>query len=62
MALTLLLCVCVIKLWPVILLMIVALLLAVMFDPLVVFMERHRIRRSLGVRHRPRSAGDLVVF
>jgi predicted PurR-regulated permease PerM len=48
-ALTLLLCVCVIKLWPVILLLIVALLLAVMFDPLVVFMEQHRIRRSLGV-------------
>jgi predicted PurR-regulated permease PerM len=48
-ALTLLLCVCVIKLWPVILLIIVAILLAVMLDPLVVFMERHRIRRTLGV-------------
>lgn len=48
-ALTLLICICVIKLWPVILLLIVALLLAVMFDPLVVFMERHRIRRGPGV-------------
>jgi predicted PurR-regulated permease PerM len=48
-ALTLLLCVCVIKLWPVILLIIVAILLAVMLDPLVVFMERHRVHRALGV-------------
>jgi predicted PurR-regulated permease PerM len=48
-ALTLLLCVCVIKLWPVILMIIVAILLAVMLDPLVVFMEHHRVRRSLGV-------------
>ena len=48
-ALTLLLCVCVIKLWPVILMIIVAILLAVMFDPLVVFGERHRVRRGFGV-------------
>jgi predicted PurR-regulated permease PerM len=48
-ALTLLLCVCVIELWPVILLIIVAILLAVMLDPLVAFMERHRVRRGAGV-------------
>jgi predicted PurR-regulated permease PerM len=48
-ALTLLLCVCVIKLWPVILMIIVAILLAVMLDPLAVFMERHHIRRAIGV-------------
>jgi predicted PurR-regulated permease PerM len=48
-ALTVLLCVCVIKLWPVILMIIVAILLAVMLDPLVIFMERHRMRRSVCV-------------
>ncbi|MEA2414400.1 MAG: hypothetical protein QOI58_1057 [Thermoanaerobaculia bacterium] len=48
-ALTLLLCVCVIKLWPVILMIIVAILLAVMLDPLVLLMERHRMRRGVGV-------------
>jgi predicted PurR-regulated permease PerM len=48
-ALTLLLCVCVIKLWPVILMIVVAILLAVMLDPLVVFGERHRVRRGFGV-------------
>jgi len=48
-ALTLLLCVCVIKLWPVILMIIVGILLAVMLDPIVVFGERHRIRRGVSV-------------
>jgi predicted PurR-regulated permease PerM len=48
-ALTLLLCVCVAELWPVILMIVVAVLLAVMLDPLVVFMERHRVRRGVGV-------------
>jgi predicted PurR-regulated permease PerM len=48
-ALTVLLCVCVIKLWPVILMIIVAILLAVMLDPVVIFMERHRMRRSVCV-------------
>lgn len=48
-ALTLLLCVCVIQLWPVILMIIVAILLAVMFDPLVEFGERHHVRRGVGV-------------
>ena len=45
-ALTVLLCVCVIKLWPVILMIIVAILLAVMLDPVVVFGERHHVRRG----------------
>jgi len=48
-ALALLLCICVIKLWPVILMIIVAILLAVMLDPIVTFLERHRVRRALGV-------------
>jgi predicted PurR-regulated permease PerM len=48
-ALTLLLCVCVIKLWPVILMIVVAILLAVMLDPLVVFLARHRVRRGFAV-------------
>jgi len=48
-ALTLLLCICVIKLWPVILMIIVAILLAVMLDPIVTFLERHRVHRGLGV-------------
>jgi len=48
-ALTLLLCVCLIKLWPVILMIIVAILLAVMLDPLVQFAERHRVRRGFAV-------------
>jgi predicted PurR-regulated permease PerM len=44
-----LLCVCIINLWPVILMIIVAILLAVMLDPIVAFMERHHVRRGLGV-------------
>ncbi|HEX3069420.1 MAG TPA: AI-2E family transporter [Thermoanaerobaculia bacterium] len=48
-ALAFLLCVCVIQLWPVILMIIVAILLAVMLDPIVGFLERHRVRRGLGV-------------
>jgi predicted PurR-regulated permease PerM len=48
-ALALLLCLCVIKLWPVILMIIVAILLAVMLDPIVGFLERHRVRRGFGV-------------
>ncbi|MEA2162261.1 MAG: hypothetical protein QOK37_388 [Thermoanaerobaculia bacterium] len=48
-ALAILLCVCVINLWPVILMIIVAILLAVMLDPVVGFMERHHVRRGLGV-------------
>src|SRR5947207_1097164 len=48
-ALALLLCLCVIKLWPVILMIIVAILLAVMLDPIVGFLARHRVRRGFGV-------------
>jgi predicted PurR-regulated permease PerM len=48
-ALALLLCLCVIKLWPVILMIIVAILLAVMLDPIVGYLERHRVRRGFGV-------------
>ena len=48
-ALTVLLCVCMIKLWPVILMIVVAILLAVMLDPIVVFGERHRVRRGVSV-------------
>jgi predicted PurR-regulated permease PerM len=48
-ALTFLLCVCVVQLWPVFLMIIVAILLAVMLDPVVVFMERHRLRRGITV-------------
>jgi len=48
-ALTLLLCVCVIQLWPVIVMIIVAILLAVMLDPIVGFGERHRVRRGVSV-------------
>lgn len=48
-ALALLLCVCVIKLWPVIVMIIVAILLAVMLDPIVVFGERHHVRRGVSV-------------
>ncbi len=48
-ALTLLLFLCVIRLWPVILMMVVAVLLAVMFDPLVLYLERRRLRRPFGV-------------
>lgn len=51
-ALTLLLSVCVIELWPVILMIIVAILLAVMLDPLAVFMERHRVQRVVRPRWR----------
>ena len=48
-ALALLLCLCVIRLWPVILMIIVAILLAVMLDPIVAFLARHQVRRSLAV-------------
>ena len=48
-ALAILLALIVVKLWPVILILIVAVLIAVMFDPLVVWLTRHRVRRPLGV-------------
>ncbi|HWS71387.1 MAG TPA: AI-2E family transporter, partial [Thermoanaerobaculia bacterium] len=39
----------VIKLWPVILMLIVAVLIAVMLAPLVRWLERHRVRRGLAI-------------
>lgn len=48
-ALAILLVLIVVKLWPVILTLIIAVLIAVMFDPLVVWLNRHRVRRPLGI-------------
>lgn len=48
-ALAVLLVVCVIKLWPVVVMVIIGILLAVMLDPLVGWLERHRFRRGLAV-------------
>ena len=48
-ALAILLLLIVVKLWPVILMLIIAVLIAVMFDPLVVWLTRHRVRRALGI-------------
>ncbi len=48
-ALAILLVVMVIKLWPIILMLIIATLLAVMLDPIVGWLESHRVRRPFGV-------------
>lgn len=48
-ALALLLVVCAIKLWPLVVIVIIAVLLAVMLDPLVRWLERHGVRRGLGI-------------
>lgn len=48
-ALAVLLVVCVIKLWPVVLMIAFALLLAVMLDPIVEWLTRHGLRRNAGV-------------
>jgi predicted PurR-regulated permease PerM len=48
-ALTILLILCVIKLWPIILMLVVAVLIAVMLDPVVVWLEEHRARRGAGI-------------
>jgi len=48
-ALALLLVVCVVKLWPVVLMIVIAVLLAVMLDPLVRWLEAHRVRRGFGI-------------
>ena len=48
-ALAILLVAMVVKLWPVILMIAVALLLAVMLDPIVVWLEHRHVRRSLGI-------------
>jgi predicted PurR-regulated permease PerM len=48
-ALAFLLILCIVKLWPVILAIVFAILLAVMFDPFVGWLERHRVRRGAGI-------------
>jgi predicted PurR-regulated permease PerM len=48
-ALAILVVAIVVKLWPVILMVIIAMLIAVMFEPLVVWLEAHRVRRALGI-------------
>jgi len=48
-ALAILLVLIVVKLWPVILALIIAVLIAVMLDPLVVWLNRRRVRRPLGI-------------
>jgi predicted PurR-regulated permease PerM len=48
-ALTLLLCICIVKLWPVLVMVVVAALLAAMFGPLVTWLEAHHVRRALGI-------------
>jgi predicted PurR-regulated permease PerM len=48
-ALTILLVLIVMKLWPVILMLVIAVLIAVMLDPIVVWLEEHRVRRGIGI-------------
>ena len=48
-ALAVLLVLIVVKLWPMILMVVIAVLVAVMLDPVVTWLERHRVRRALGI-------------
>src|ERR1043165_2034200 len=48
-ALALLLVLCVVKLWPIAIMVVIAVLLAVMLDPLVRWLEAHRVRRGVGI-------------
>ena len=48
-ALAVLLVAIVIKLWPVVLMVIIAILIAVMLDPVVLWLEAHRVRKTIGV-------------
>jgi predicted PurR-regulated permease PerM len=48
-AFTILLIACVIKLWPVILMLVIAVLLAVMLDPVVARLEEHRARKGMAI-------------
>jgi len=48
-ALAILLVAIVVKLWPLIVGIVIAVLLAVMFDPLVGWLARHRVRRGVGI-------------
>ena len=56
-ALAILLVAIVIQLWQVILLLIIAVLIAVMLDPVVVWLEAHRVRKAIGV-----GAIAFIVF
>ena len=56
-AFTVLLIVVIVRLWAVILMLIVAVLVAVMLDPVVVWLEGHRVRRGLGI-----TAIAVVIF
>ena len=47
----------IIKLWPVILMIVIAVLMAVMLDPIVAWLERHGVHRSLSV-----TVVAVVVF
>jgi len=46
----------VIKLWPVILMIIIAVLLAVMLDPIVLWFEAHHVRRPFAISASLRSS------
>src|ERR1041385_7532814 len=48
-ALALLLVLCVVKLWPIAIMVVIAVLLAVMLDPLVRWLEAYRVRRGVGI-------------
>ena len=52
----------VVELWLPFLLFIVAVLLAVLLDPFVVFLERHRVRRGLGVLVLTFAVFSLLTF
>ena len=39
----------VIRLWPVILMLILAIVIAVLLDPIVVWLEKHRVRKTIGI-------------
>jgi len=56
-ALAILLAAILVKLWPVILMIVMAVLIGVMLDPIVVWLEGHRVRKSIGV-----TAVAVLVF
>jgi len=56
-ALAILLAVIIVKLWPVILMLVIATLIAIILDPIVVWLESHRVRRPIAV-----IAVTVVVF
>jgi predicted PurR-regulated permease PerM len=56
-ALAVLLVLCVVKLWPIVIIVVIAVLIAVMLDPVVRWLERHRVRRGLGI-----AAVAIVIF